>query len=319
MRRPSPRLALVGVSCILCGCGGQAGASSSSKPPPGMVRVPGGAFTMGSNDPDAWPGEGPARAAHVEAFWLDRHEVTNAQFRAFVEATGHVTTAEQVPRLDELLAQLPPETPPPPPEALVPGSIVFVPPPAPIPLDDSRAWWRWTPGASWRHPEGPGSDLRARDDHPVVHVSWDDAAAYARWAGKRLPSEREWERAARGGLEGRRYVWGDQPPGPDAVLANLWQGAFPAVNSQEDGFARTAPVGTFPPNGYDLHDMAGNVWEWCADWFDARRGLRLQKGGSFLCSDQYCTRYRPAARHGSAPDTGTSHVGFRCAWSPPTR
>lgn len=329
------------VVAALAGCDVASGEGHDPLPGPelvGMVLVPGGEFTMGTDDADAWLTERPAHRVRVEAFWIDRHEVTNAQFREFVEATGYVTTAERVPDAAELRRQLGPGAPPVSPELLVPGSLVFSPPPGPGSLHDPRAWWRWAPGASWRHPEGPGSDLQGREQHPVVHVSWDDAAAYARWAGKRLPTEAEWERAARGGLDGRRYVWGDAAPASPAP-ANLWQGSFPALNTATDGFPGTAPVGSFPPNGYGLHDMAGNVWEWCADGYDPwsyrrragmttksptgpARGLeptrtRVQRGGSFLCSDLYCTRYRPSARVGGAPDTGASNLGFRCARSAP--
>jgi formylglycine-generating enzyme required for sulfatase activity len=223
--------------------------------------------------------------------------------------------------------------------------VVFTPPRSAVPLDDIRGWWHWTPGASWRHPEGPDSDLAERMDHPVVHVSWDDATAYATWAKKRLPTEAEWERAARGGIEGARYAWGSRAPSDDFQPANLWQGEFPWKNTLQDGWYRTAPVGTFPANGYALFDMAGNVWEWCSDWYDreihaSRHGCsgpppvdpkgpmashdperpyqpqRVQKGGSFLCHDSYCHRYRPSARHGGAVDTGMSHLGFRCVRSP---
>jgi formylglycine-generating enzyme len=219
---------------------------------------------------------------------------------------------------------------------------VFTPPRGEVDLRDFSQWWTWMPGADWRHPEGPGSSIEGRDDHPVVHVSWDDADAYARWAGKRLPTEAEWEFAARGGLDGKPYTWGDQPPTDARTLANIWQGEFPHSNTAKDGFTRTSPVKSFPPNGYGLYDMAGNVWEWCADWFDRdlyrrRAGsgvtdnpagpevssdptrpferLRVERGGSFLCNDSYCSRYRPSARHGNSPDTGMSHLGFRCVMS----
>src|SRR5262245_60453096 len=303
--------------------------------PPGMVWVEGGEFTMGSDHDDAWNEERPAHRVQVDGFWIDTAEVTNAQFRAFVDATGYVTTAEKPPDLDELLRQLPPGRPPPEKEKLVPGSLVFRPPAGPVDTRDFSQWWKWTPGACWKHPEGPGSDLEGKDDHPVVHVSWYDATAYARWAGKRLPTEAEWEFAARGGLDNQPYTWGDEPPGDDRILANLWQGPFPHGNTVADGFARTAPVRSFPPNGYGLFDMAGNVWEWCADWYDrelyVRRAKRVtvnpqgpdrppvpervHKGGSFLCNDRYCSRYRPSARHGTSPDTGMQHLGFRCAMS----
>jgi formylglycine-generating enzyme required for sulfatase activity len=312
-----------------------------SETPPGMVWVPGGEFTMGTDSEESWPDERPAHRVRVESFWMDQYEVTNAQFRAFVEATGYVSTAERPPDVDEILKQVPPGTPPPPKEVLVPGSLVFVPPDHAVSLQDYRQWWKWTPGASWRHPEGPSSTIDGRDDHPVVQVSWEDATAYARWAGKRLPTEAEWERAARGGLERKPYVWGDRAPSDETIFANLWQGEFPLRNTARDGFARTAPVRSFPPNGYGLFDMAGNVWEWCADRYQpdlyrsrVGRGVidnpteseagpnpvplmpqRVQRGGSFLCSDSYCSRYRPSARHGCAPDTGMSHVGFRCVLS----
>lgn len=306
----------------------------------GMVWIPGGEFTMGTDSELGWPDEKPAHRVRVAGFWMDETEVTNDQFAAFVDATGYVTTAERAPSADEILAQLPPGTPAPSPELLVPGSLVFLPPAGPVSTHDYSQWWQWTPGADWRHPEGPDSDLAGREDHPVVQVSWDDATAYARWAGKRLPTEAEWELAARGGLVSQPYVWGAVPPGAQGDWqANLWQGDFPQRNTAEDRFPRTAPVGSFQPNGYGLCDMAGNVWEWCGDWYDRelyrRRAAaeitidptgpaasrdsaqpyqpqRVQRGGSFLCSDSYCSRYRPSARHGCSPDTGMSHVGFRC-------
>lgn len=236
-------------------------------PPPGMVWVPGGEFTMGTDAEVGWPDEKPAHRVRVDGFFMDETEVTNAQFRAFVAATGYVTTAEKPPNVEEILRQSPPGTPPPSKERLVPGAVVFTPPAGAVNLKDFRQWWTWTPGASWRHPEGPGSDLAGRDDHPVVQVSWDDAAAYAKWAGKRLPTEAEWEFAARGGLDGKLYAWGDEKPTDTRVFANLWQGEFPHKNTVADGFVRTAPVKSFAPNGYGLYDLAGNVWEWCGDWY----------------------------------------------------
>ncbi len=320
---------------------GLAGVRAKSKSR-GMVWIPGGEFVMGSDSETVWPDERPAHRVRVDGFWIDEHEVTNAEFRAFVQATGYKTTAEQAPSAEEILRQSPPGTPAPAPELLVPGSLVFTPPDRPVSLDDFSQWWKWTPGASWKHPQGPGSTIDGKDAYPVVQVSWDDAVAYARWAGKRLPTEAEWERAARGGLEGKPYVWGDEAPSETAKLANIWQGQFPNQNSAADGFAGVAPVKSFAPNGYGLYDMAGNVWEWCADWYQrdlyqSRAGqgvivnpagpdhssdptnpfapLRLQRGGSFLCNDNYCSRYRPSARHGCSPDTGMSHVGFRCVIS----
>jgi formylglycine-generating enzyme len=308
----------------------------------GMVRIAGGEFTMGTDSALGWPDEKPAHRVRLDGFWIDETEVTNAQFREFVVATGYVTTAEQVPSVEEILAQLPPGTPAPSADKLVAGSLVFTMTVGPVDLQDYSQWWKWTPGASWQHPEGPNSHLDGREQHPVVHVSWDDAVAYANWAGKRLPTEAEWEFAARGGLRDKPYVWGDENPTDKGTFANIWQGAFPHTNSKLDGFERTAPVRSFKPNGFGLFDMAGNVWEWCADAYDynafARRAgknvianplveqsfdprnpraiSRAQRGGSFLCNDSYCSRYRPSARHGLSPDTGMSHVGFRCVKSP---
>lgn len=325
--------------------------AGGSKPPAeaapeGMVWIPGGEFTMGDATGDlnnlGWPDEKPAHPVRVDGFWMDEHEVTNAQFREFVEATGYVTTAEKAPTVEEILAQSPPGTPAPDPDLLVPGGLVFRQTENRVPLTDVSQWWTWLPGADWRHPEGPDSDLAGRDDHPVVMVSWYDATAYAEWAGKRLPTEAEWEFAARGGLSEKPYAWGDEPPTDEAIFANIWHGTFPNENTAADGYVRTAPVESFPPNGFGLYDVAGNVWEWCSDWYDynlyQRRSTRVavdnpqgparsfdpdepytpqrvQRGGSFLCNDSYCARYRPSARHGCAPDTGMSHVGFRCARS----
>lgn len=312
---------------------------ATETPPDGMVWIPGGEFWMGTDSKEAWADEQPAHKVRINGFWMDATEVTNAEFRRFVEATNFITTAERAPTLEEIMSQSPPGTPPPPKEALVPGSLVFTPTEDKVPLDDFTQWWRWTPGASWQHPEGPGSDLTGRELHPVVHVSWDDAVAYAKWAGKRLPTEAEWEFAARGGLDRATYGWGQEPPSLTKPQANLWTGEFPYQNTSVDGYERTAPVKAFPPNGYGLYDMAGNVWEWCADWYDRDAYKRIpagkvtvnpegpsassdplrpytsqrsQRGGSFLCNDSYCSRYRPSARHGGTPDTGISHVGFRC-------
>ena len=298
--------------------------------PEGMVWIPGGVFLQG--DPD-FPDAQPRRWVGVDGFWIDQHEVTNRQYATFVAATGYQTVAERP--LD------PRDFPGVPPDQLRPGSIVFTPPSGPVPLDNVTRWWTYTPGACWRHPEGPGSTIEGREDHPAVHLAYEDAEAYARWAGKRLPTEAEWEYAARGGLVSQPFVWGAElKPEGSPWLANIWQGHFPNENSREDGFARTAPVKSFPPNGFGLYDMAGNVWEWCADWyhpnayqFDRRLNpsgpprlasfdpmepgvpKRVQRGGSFLCTDQYCTRYRPGARGKGEPGSAASHVGFRCARS----
>ena len=285
--------------------------ASSRKPspdPPGMKWIPGGQFLMGTDSTDAWPEERPAHPVKVEGFWIDEAEVTVEQFRRFIEETHYVTTAELPPNLPSSDR----------PRTIPPGSLVFTPTARPVPLDDFSAWWAWTPGASWKHPEGPGSDIEGREDHPVVQVSWDDANAYANWAGKRLPTEAEWEMAARGGLRSKPFVWGEAEPGADGRWqANLWQGQFPYRNAKADGFERTSPVKSFPANGFGLFDMAGNVWEWCEDRFDPGRDAseRVQRGGSFLCNGDYCSRYRPESRIGCSPDTGASHIGFRCARS----
>jgi formylglycine-generating enzyme required for sulfatase activity len=314
-----------------------------NKPPSGMVWIPGGEFTMGTDSELGWPDEKPAHRVRVDGFFIDATEVTNAQFRRFVEATNYATTAETPPSLEEIMKQSPPGTSPPAKEKLVAGSLVFAMTSGPVNTRDFSQWWRWTPGANWRHPEGPESNIDGRGEHPVVQVSWDDAVAYAKWAGKRLPTEAEWEFAARGGLDKKPYAWGDAKPGADGRWqCNIWQGEFPHKNTVDDGFVGTAPVKSYSANGYGLHDMAGNVWEWCADWYQrdlysTRAGRltvnpqgpertigpaqpsmpqRVQRGGSFLCNDSYCSRYRPSARHGNSPDTGMSHLGFRCVKSP---
>lgn len=324
--------------------------AADSGAPAGMVHIPGGKFTMGSDDPTAFPNERPAHAVTVRAFYLDTHPVTNAEFAKFVAATGYKTTAELPVDWEAMKKTVPPGTPKPPDEVLRPGALVFIAPAHPVPTTDLSAWWHWTNGADWRHPEGPGSTLAGRDRHPVVQVSWEDAAAYAKWAGKRLPTEAEWEFAAHGGTT-TRYWWGDTLLLKGKYLANTFQGEFPHRNTAEDGFKGTSPIDAFPKNGYGLHDMGGNVWNWCsdlyrADAFTARAGncelcgnptgpdvnqpdrpvpgdpsppdvpgqiRRVTKGGSFLCHVSYCESYRPAARRGVPPDTGTAHTGFRCA------
>jgi sulfatase modifying factor 1 len=301
--------------------------TSSVRTRKNMVWVPGGEFRMGSDD--FYPEEAPAHRVAVDGFWMDDHPVTVAEFRRFVKATGHVTGAERAP----VAADYPDADP----DLLVPGSLVFRPTPGPVPLDDFRNWWAWTPGADWAHPEGPGSNAGGRERHPVTHVAYADVLAYAAWAGKELPTEAQWEYAARGGLDGAVYPWGDEFAPKGKMMANTWQGEFPWQNLRLDGFERTSPVRAFPPNGYGLYDVAGNVWEWTSDHFTPRHAAdpekaccvprnprveaqvtaepiprRMIKGGSHLCAPNYCLRYRPAARQSEAEDTSTSHLGFRC-------
>jgi len=312
-------------------------AAPADDAPEGMVYIPAGEFAMGSAHPLGRPDELPIHRVRVDAFYIDTTEVTNAQFKAFVDATGYVTVAERPVDWEELKKQVPPGTPKPADEALAPGSLVFTPPGEDVDLRRYDRWWQWTHGAAWKEPEGPGSSIEDRMDHPVVHVALEDAHAYAAWAGKRLPTEAEWEYAARGGLDGADNTWGDEPISPGR--ANTWQGRFPRLNTEKDGFYRTAPVGSFPANGYGLVDTAGNVWEWTVDAYIpdlyARRGAEapidnprvtateaeavvpgparfVQRGGSFLCNDTYCASYRPAARMPNTPDSAASHVGFRC-------
>jgi formylglycine-generating enzyme len=297
-----------------------------------MVWIPGGTFTMGSND--HYAEEAPAHQVAVDGFWMDSYLVTNLQFGRFVKATGYVTLAERAPNA--------PDYPDAKPELLVAGSVVFVRPAQRVDLTNHYNWWHWVPGASWRHPEGPGSTLNGRERHPVVHVAWEDAAAYAAWAGKALPTEAEWEFAARAGLDGAEYAWGDTFMPGGRSMANTWQGEFPHENTLLDKYERTSPVGAFPANGYGLYDMIGNVWELTDDWYqehgavvhgccaqaNPRGGARersydpqqpnthiprkVMKGGSFLCAPNYCRRYRPAARMAQPLDTSTCHAGFRC-------
>jgi formylglycine-generating enzyme required for sulfatase activity len=292
-------------------------------PAKNMVWIPDGEFLMGSEQ--FYPEEGPVRPASVDGFWMDEHPVTVAEFRRFVKATGHVTWAEIAPEAADYPGAAP--------EMLVPGSLVFQRTQGPVDLRDYRNWWSWVPGAQWRHPEGAGSTLHGRELHPVTHIAHQDAVAYAEWAGKQLPTEVQWERAARGGLEGKVYCWGDEFAPRGKMMANTWQGEFPYENQLLDGYERTSPVGNFPPNGYGLYDMAGNVWEWTADPFTPDHSephrpccapengrhapgdeypRRVTKGGSHLCAPSYCLRYRPAARQGETIDTTTGHIGFRC-------
>lgn len=296
----------------------------------GMVWVPGGSFYMGSEDADSRRDEQPVHLVTVDGFWMDKYEVTNEEFEKFAKASGYLTIAERKPD--------PKDFPGVPPENLQAGSVVFEPPPGEVPLNNHWVWWKYVPGANWRHPEGPQSDIKGREKHPAVHICWDDAAAYCRWASKRLPTEAEWEYAARGGLDRKVYPWGNERNPGGKWLMNTWQGKFPHENTKEDNFAVTAPAGSYPPNGFGLYDMAGNVFEWCADWYtpdyysrspeknppgpdtsndpnEPNVAKRVHRGGSWLCSELYSTNYRVAAREKASTDTGLSHTGFRCVRS----
>jgi formylglycine-generating enzyme required for sulfatase activity len=307
--------------------------------PKGMIFIPGGTFSMGNPNPIGMSQGGnqdmqdsrPIHRVKVDAFFMDEHEVTNAQFAAFVKATGYVTLAEKVPTKEEFPDALP--------DMLKAGSVVFTPPASSVSLNNFYQWWSYIEGACWMNPEGKNSSIKGMENHPVVHIAWEDAAAYARWAGKRLPTEAEWEFAARGGLSGNLYTWGNVFNQDGKYMANTFQGRFPESNTAEDGFAGIAPVKKFKPNGYGLYDMSGNVWEWCADWYrhdyyaaQANGALtinplgpadsfdpdepgvvkKVQRGGSFLCNDQYCTRYMVGTRGKGDWRTGTNHTGFRC-------
>lgn len=305
----------------------------------GMVYIKGGTFMMGGDNDQADQDEFPKHKVTVDAFWMDEHEVTNAQFRNFVEATGYLTTAEKIPDWEELKKQLPPGTPKPDESQLVAASLVFTPPTQAVDLNDYSQWWSWVAGASWKHPQGPGSDINGKDNFPVVHISWDDAMAYCKWKGKRLPTEAEWEYAARGGKQNAIYPWGNEHISTGKAKANSWEGNFPNSNTKKDGFANIAPVKSYAPNGFQLYDMAGNVWEWCADWyrndyyeqskktagiknpqgptdsFDPEEPYtpkKVSRGGSFMCNDSYCSGYRVARRMKSSKDSGMSNLGFRC-------
>jgi formylglycine-generating enzyme len=287
----------------------------------GMAWIEGGRFLMGSEA--AYPEEGPVREVEVGGFFIDRYAVTNRDWNRFVKDTGYVTLAERTPNFADY-----PDADP---TLLVPGSSVFLQPKHRVSLNDAYQWWAYVPGADWRHPQGPGTSAKKLSKHPVVHVAYEDAAAYAGWADKELPTEAEWEFAARGGLDGAEYAWGDEMNPDGRQLANTWQGEFPVRNDLLDGYMWTAPVGSFPPNDYGLYEMTGNVWEWTRDVFedrsqangccapaDAPESLcrKVTKGGSFLCAPNYCRRYRPAARMGQPIDTSTCHLGFRCIAKP---
>lgn len=299
--------------------------------PAGMTWIPGGQFWMGSTD-DKMTDARPWHRVYVDGFWMDTTEVTNKQFARFVEATGYITVAERKPRQEDYPAALA--------EKLVAGSVVFTPPDHPVELNNHYQWWSYAPGANWRHPEGSDSDIKDRMEHPVVHIAYEDAVAYSNWAGARLPTEAEFEFASRGGLDRKPYVWGDEFRPGGKFMANTFQGHFPETNTGDDGYVATAPAGSFPVNGYGLYDMAGNVWEWTSDWYrpdyyatlavtgtvavnpkgppdsfdpsEPGRAKRVQRGGSFLCTDQYCSRYMAGGRGKGEPDTGTNHLGFRC-------
>ena len=301
----------------------------------GMVLIKGDTFLMGSNDSEGHPDERPMHEVKINSFWIDITEVTNLQFKEFVDATGYITTAEMKPDWNELKKDLPPNTPKPDESLLVPASLVFKKNENITNLNNHTQWWNWVKGANWRHPGGEGTSIDGKDNHPVIHVSWFDAMAYAKWKGRRLPTEAEWEFASRGGLKNNKYSWGNDPN--LSKYANTWEGTFPKNNIKIDGFESTSPVKSYPPNNYGLYDMSGNVWEWCSDLYnfnyystlsntiaDNPKGpeksfdpnepyseKRVVRGGSYLCSKSYCTGYRNSMRMKSTPDTGSMHTGFR--------
>ena len=304
-----------------------------------MVWIEGGAFEMGADNNQASTDEYPKHKVSVSGFWMDETEVTNAQFEKFVKATGYVTTAEKDVDWEEIKNQVEPGTPKPPAEMLKASSLVFKPSKTEVNLGDFSQWWEWKQGANWKHPEGPKSSIKGKGNFPVVHVSWLDALAYCKWSGKRLPTEAEWEFAARGGLKNNVYSWGNEPVDEGLPHCNSWQGKFPFRNELKDGFYKMAPVKSFVPNGYGLYEISGNVWEWCSDWYrpdyyvetnkpnsiENPKGpaksydpeepfapKRVTRGGSYLCNDSYCSGYRCARRMKSSPDTGLEHLGFRC-------
>jgi formylglycine-generating enzyme len=303
----------------------------------GMVLIKGGEFMMGGDNEQSSPDELPKHKVRVSSFLIDATEVTNTQFQRFVDATGYITISERKPDWEELKKSVPPGTAKPDESQLVPASLVFKATSGPVDLTNYSQWWGWVPGADWKHPQGPGSDIKGKENFPVVHIAWEDAQAYCKWAGKRLPTEAEWEYAARGGLENGLYAWGNEPIGTGNPKMNSWEGRFPYQNELKDSYFTAAPVGSYKPNPYGLFDMSGNVWEWCSDWYDANyykstkeiavnpagpgKGFdpdepytpkRSMRGGSFLCNDTYCSGYRVARRMKSSPDTGLEHTGFRC-------
>ena len=304
----------------------------------GMKLIKGGEFIMGASDKEGRPDEYPAHRVAIDDFYIDSHEVTNKEFEQFVKATGYITVAERKPDWEELKKQLPPGTLKPADDLLVAASLTFNPPNHPVSLNNAAQWWAWTKGANWKHPSGPSSNLQGRDNYPVTQVSWEDANAYAKWAGKRLPTEAEWEYASRGGLKNALYPWGNEAIESGKPKANTWQGSFPNQDTSWDGFNNVSPVASFSPNGYGLYDMAGNVWEWVADWYtpdyystlgelannpkgpansydpdEPYVAKKVTRGGSFMCNASYCKGYRVASRMKSSPDTGLQNTGFRCA------
>lgn len=310
--------------------------SLANDSPAGMIWIPGGEFTMGCVEKDCVPEALKPHRVKIEGFWMDETEVTNAQFKKFADETHYITVAERKIDWEEMKKQVPPGTPKPPDDVLQPGSLVFTPPAGVVPLNDYSQWWSWVTGADWRHPQGPDSSIEGKDNHPVVQIAYEDAQAYAKWDGKSLPTEAQYEFAARGGLDAKTFSWGDELNPEGKYLANYFQGSFPSNNTADDGFAGSAPVKSFPPNGYGLFDIIGNVWELCTDWYgvevastattamnpigpdssldpnDPYAIKHVSKGGSYLCSVQYCSNYKPGGRQGTAYDSGMDHVGFRC-------